>query len=70
MPIEVVEHEWDTDVWFCTRCGASKKDVVDGVRVECNDGVVAISHIIARRKITAFIDGWMAHMIEDWKATR
>lgn len=55
-------HDWDFHSDFCTRCGAARRDVVDGVREQCAgaENVVAVSHLIAAKRFDAIVRKVMA----------
>lgn len=61
------EHDFDFLSDFCARCGAGPADILRGLRSpECNDGVVAISHIIARRSFRPLERHVLGNMHPDW----
>jgi hypothetical protein len=51
----MTDHDWCPTTHFCTRCGASLQGCHEGYRVECNDGVIGMSHIAARRRMKGIV---------------
>lgn len=42
-------HDWDPETRFCRRCGVGEADDHELPR-SCRDDVIAISHLVARRR--------------------
>jgi hypothetical protein len=50
----MMAHEFDATE-FCVKCGAAREQVVDR-ELPCNDAVLAISHIIAARRMRELVE--------------
>lgn len=46
--------DWGTD--YCVRCGKAASDLLDRNDRHCPEGVVAISHIVRGRRLSALLD--------------
>lgn len=55
-----MEHELDISVFFCLHCGESAERIVDGKAPKlcaASENVVAISHILSRKKFKNILGG-------------
>lgn len=53
-----MKHDWDTASYFCIGCGIAAQSVVENPDFSfcpANDKLVAISHIVARRRLNALL---------------
>ena len=52
-------HDWDMMSAFCIRCGCSMEDFQDRRRdVFSPENVIAISHILCRKKMAAVVEAF------------
>lgn len=55
MPHDVDVHGW------CVRCGQSQRRILEE-RLECRDGVIAITHIVRGRRLDSLLDAVLKQM--------